>query len=102
MKIFILIFFKGENRTPEQLDINPAGSLPYITVDEKPVYESASILRFLAQQYPSLAEYYPADLFIRAKIDAALDFNGTLLRPNLLMSFIPRVFSKDGNVDDFT
>lgn len=43
-----LDIFKGENRTPEMLAINPAGSLPFLLVDNEPLYESAAILRYLA------------------------------------------------------
>ena len=50
----VLDILKGENRTPEMLAINPAGSLPFITVDGEPLYESAAILRYLAVKFPSL------------------------------------------------
>ena len=33
-----LDIFKGENRTPEMLVINPAGSLPFITVNDEPLF----------------------------------------------------------------
>jgi glutathione S-transferase len=97
-----LDMYTGENRTPEMLALNPSGRLPFIVVADRPIGESAAILRFLAQQYPSLNQYYPADLFVRAKIDAALDLNGLILRPNLCFSILPIIFAKDGIVDEFT
>jgi len=55
----VLEFLKGEHKTPEMLALNPAGKIPFITLDGKTYNESASILRFLARKYPSLQKYYP-------------------------------------------
>ena len=85
---------KGENRTPEMLALNPAGSLPFITVDGEPLYESAAILRYLAVKFPSLNQFYPEGAEHRAKIDAALDFSGTSFRPTGLAVFAPIVFPR--------
>ena len=41
-------FFAGENRTPEMLKINPSGLIPFITVGDQSMFESAAILRYLA------------------------------------------------------
>ena len=73
--------WKNEHKTPEILAINPVGKIPFITVDDKPMFESAAILRYLAQAIPSLHKYYPNDLFVRQMTDAAMDFNGTVMRP---------------------
>ena len=50
---------KGEHKTPELKAINPAGSIPFITVDDVPYYESAAILRYLAVRCPELNKFYP-------------------------------------------
>ena len=85
---------KGENRTPEMLALNPVGSLPFITVDGEPLYESAAILRYLAVKFPSLNQFYPEGAEHRAMIDAALDFNGTSLRGASMGCFVPIIFPR--------
>ena len=85
--------FEGEHKSEKIVKLNPAGMIPFITINDKPVYESAAILRYLAQKFPSLNQYYPADLEQRAMIDEDLDFNGTVLRPCLIPSFAPRLYS---------
>ena len=73
---------KGENKTIEILKLNPAGTVPFMTINGKPYTESAAIMRYLAMTYPSLNKYYP-DLTPenKAHIDMGLDFCGTSLRP---------------------
>ena len=92
-------FFKGENRTPEMLKINPSGLIPFITVNDQSFFESAAILRYLAQKFPSLNSYYPADLEQRAIIDAGLDFSATTLRPMIRNQFAPLLGSKETNTE---
>ena len=72
--------------------MNPSGSLPFITVDGESLFESAAILRYLAVEYPSLNQFYPAGNILRAKIDAALDWNGTAYRFASIRGFAP-IFS---------
>ena len=81
---------KGEHKSPEILALNPVGTLPFLTVDGMPMFESAAILRYLAQAYPSLKQYYPDDLMVRQMTDAALDFNGTVMRPMFIAQVRPR------------
>ena len=72
--------FNGEG--PEiKAKLNPGGGIPFILWDGEPVNESASILRFLARACPELNQFYPADNHaLCAKIDQALDWNGTTFR----------------------
>tara|TARA_B110001450_G_C17335463_1_gene365276 strand:+ start:408 stop:587 length:180 start_codon:yes stop_codon:yes gene_type:complete len=51
------------------------------------VNESTAILRYLAEECPELNKFYPADNFVRAKIDAALDWNGTTFRKTSVYFF---------------
>ena len=76
------------------LKINPVGSIPFITVDGEPLYESAAILRYLAVKFPSLNQFYPEGAEHRAMIDAALDFNGTSFRGPSMGSFVPIIFPR--------
>ena len=62
----------GENfgglDTPEFLAMNPNGTIPVIKDDDLVLFESAAILRYLAEKYgPKLA--WPEDLADRAMID---------------------------------
>ena len=87
-----LDMFAGEHRQEQYLAINPKGTLPFITFDGKPMYESAAILRYLARKLDSLNQFYPPnDLEVCQMIDAGLDFNGTSLRPMLLKQLFPRL-----------
>ena len=99
-----LDLFAGEHRQEQYLAMNPNGSLPFITFDGKPMYESAAILRYLARKIPSLNQFYPQDdLEVCQMIDAGLDFNGTSLRPALMKQLFPRLavtMYKTGKVNE--
>ena len=56
---------KGEHKSPEILALNPVGQLPFITVGGRPMFESAAILRYLAQAHDSLKKFYPENLETR-------------------------------------
>jgi glutathione S-transferase len=81
----------GEAKKPEYLAINPNGNIPFLTYDGKAMWESASMLRYLACKIPALNKYYPANLEKRQEIDAALDFNGTTFRPGMLYKIVPNI-----------
>ena len=87
----------GEQKKPEYLAINPAGTLPFITVDGKCMVESSSILRYLARKYDSLNKFYSTDLEHAQDIDMMLDFHGTSFRPAMLKNIIPRYMSVKAN-----
>jgi glutathione S-transferase len=85
---------KGEHKTDEIKKINPKGTIPFITVDDVPYYESAAILRYLAVRCPEINKFYPKGQDeTRARIDAALDWNGTSFRPNSIY-FAPIIMTK--------
>jgi glutathione S-transferase len=90
----ILDLMKGEHKTEDMLKINPAGSVPFITVDGEPLYESAAILRYIAVKFPSCNKYYGESVEQKAMIDAGLDFNGTSLRGASMGSFAPIIFPR--------
>lgn len=85
---------KGEHKAEAYKTMNPGGSLPFITIDGESLFESAAILRYLAIEYPSLNQFYPAGNILRAKIDAALDWSGTGYRKACILGFAPVVFSR--------
>eukprot|EP00252_Welwitschia_mirabilis_P018013 TRINITY_DN40163_c0_g1_i1.p1 TRINITY_DN40163_c0_g1~~TRINITY_DN40163_c0_g1_i1.p1 ORF type:complete len:298 (-),score=33.67 TRINITY_DN40163_c0_g1_i1:98-991(-) len=72
---------KLENKTPEFKAINPLCYVPTIDDGGFKLYESHTILRYLACAYPRIADHwYPADLSSRARIDSILDWHHSNLR----------------------
>ena len=88
----------GEHKKPPVTDVNPAGIVPFITLDGKMMNESHSVMKFLASTNPDKAgSLYPADdLERKFEIDRALDFNGTEFRPAFVKCIITR-FGAAGN-----
>lgn len=58
---------KGEHRSPEFLEINPAGKLPVLVDGDLVLPESAAIILYLAEKHPEKA-MIPADLKERAEM----------------------------------
>lgn len=83
-KVRIALDLKGlafEERTPpggygspEYRAIVPAGSVPGMTVDGRPLHESNALLEFLEEVAPTPA-LLPADPFARAQVRALLGFH---------------------------
>ena len=64
----------GEQKTPEYLAINPAGSTPALETDKGVLTQNAAIMGYVAQQHPA-AGLAPTDPFELAQLQA---FNGFL------------------------
>lgn len=77
----------GGLQTPEFLALNPNGAIPVIEDDGAVVWESHSILRFLAQKYGSSA-LYPADPAARSQVERWLDWHISTLAPALNPVFV--------------
>lgn len=73
---------KGEQRTKEYLTINPLGKVPFATFSNGfSLPESSAILRYLAGTNPSMSDnWLPADDCQRARVDAAMAWNMSILR----------------------
>ena len=73
----------GEQKKPEFLAINPAGTVPFMTLDGKLMTETVALIRLLCRQHPALADrFYPsADHFKKYQIDKWCDFYTDALRP---------------------
>ncbi len=63
---------EGEHQKPEFLKINPVGKIPAIDDNGFYLFESAAIMRYLADKEKS--DFYPKDLQQRAIVDQWIDF----------------------------
>ena len=66
-------FHGGETRTPEFLALNPAGKVPVLVVDGRPIPEVLAILHYLARAYPE-AGLLPDDPVAEAEVLAWMSF----------------------------
>ncbi|KJK18743.1 glutathione S-transferase [Burkholderiaceae bacterium 16] len=71
----------GGNDRPEYLAMNPNGRVPTLIDDGFVLWESNSILRYLAMQYGKAATLYPAEPKVRASVDRWLDWSLSTLQP---------------------
>ncbi|KAJ4849483.1 Glutathione S-transferase T1 [Turnera subulata] len=68
--------FKREQLAPEFKKINPMKKVPAMVDGELKLFESHSILMYLACKFPGVApHWYPADPSERAKIHSVLDWH---------------------------
>lgn len=72
----------GEQYSPAYLAINPNGKVPAIDDDGYVLWESQTILRYLADKHKK-SQWYPTDLKERAEVDKWLDWNHTRLGPEV-------------------
>jgi glutathione S-transferase len=68
----------GKTDTPEYRGMNPTGLVPTLQEDDFTLWESNTILRYLAQAHPSASKLWPADLHARANIDRWMDAQQTV------------------------
>lgn len=71
----------GGNNEPEYLAMNPNGRVPTLIDGDFVLWESNSILRYLAMQYGKDATLYPAEPKVRASVDRWLDWTLSTLQP---------------------
>ena len=77
----------GGLQTPEFLALNPNSAIPVLEDDGAVVWESHSILRFLAQKYAP-DSLYPAEPAARSHVERWLDWHISTLAPALNPVFI--------------
>jgi glutathione S-transferase len=77
----------GGLQTPEFLTLNPNGVIPVVEDNGAVVWESHTVLRFLAQKYGP-DSLYPADPVARSHVERWLDWHATTLAPALNPVFI--------------
>jgi glutathione S-transferase len=71
----------GRNNEPDYLAMNPTGKIPTLVDGDFTLWESNSILRYLAMQYGAGNEIYPADAKLRASVDRWLDWTLSTFQP---------------------
>ncbi|BAN27197.1 glutathione S-transferase family protein [Caballeronia insecticola] len=71
----------GRNGEPDYLAMNPMGRVPTLVDGDFVLWESNSIIRYLAMQYGSGSTLYPADPKVRASADRWLDWVLSTLQP---------------------
>ena len=71
----------GVNDQPAYLAMNPNGKVPTIEDGAFQLWESNSVMRYLAMAYPADGTLYPTDPQIRASVDRWLDWTLSTLQP---------------------
>jgi glutathione S-transferase len=87
----------GEQKSPEFLKLNPIGRVPAIDDDGFKVFESAVIIKYLAQKNNS--PLYPKDLKARTIVDQWIDFANIHVAPALARVTFNRVMYKMMNLE---
>lgn len=81
-------FTYGVVDTPEYLSLNPNGTVPTLQDEqEAPIWETAAILRYLADRYGS-EKFWPHDSIERASVDKWAEW----AKVNIALNFIVPVF----------
>ncbi|XP_017624335.1 glutathione S-transferase T1-like isoform X2 [Gossypium arboreum] len=93
---------KREHLTPEFAEINPMKQLPAIVDGKFKLFESHSILIYLACAFPGVADHwYPADLFKRSKIHSVLYWHHSNLRRAAAAEAEKLLFSSLSKIESF-
>lgn len=71
----------GRNQEPEYLAMNPNGRVPMLVDGDFVLWESNSIMRYLALAYGSQSPIYPEVPKFRAAVDRWLDWTLSTLQP---------------------
>ncbi|XP_051151538.1 glutathione S-transferase T1-like [Andrographis paniculata] len=71
---------KKQHHSPEYAEINPMKQVPAIVHDDLKLFESHTILGYLASAFPVADHWYPSDIRKRAKVQLVLDWHHSNLR----------------------
>jgi glutathione S-transferase len=71
---------RKEQRKPHYLAINPAGKVPTLVIDGRPLTEVAGILYYLAKAFPQ-AKLLPEDIELQAQAVSWMSFIASSLHP---------------------
>jgi glutathione S-transferase len=76
-----LSFHRKEHRTPEFRAINPAGKVPTLLVDGRPLTEVAGCLFYLAKRFPAAKLLPESDIETEAQAVSWMSFIASTLHP---------------------
>jgi len=76
----------GRTREPTYLAMNPNGLVPTIEDDDFVLWESNTILRYLANRHAA-HDWYPAEARHRAEVEKWMDWSSTTLAPAIFGAF---------------
>ncbi len=76
-----LSFARNETRTPEFLAINPAGKVPTMLIDGRPLTEVAGCLFYLAKRFPEAKLLPVGDIEAEAQAVSWMSFIASTLHP---------------------
>lgn len=74
-------FHKKEMRTPEFLALNPAGKVPTMLIDGRPLTEVAGCLFYLARRFPEANLLPQSDVELEAQAVSWMSFIASTLHP---------------------
>jgi glutathione S-transferase len=72
---------RNDTHTPEFLKINPAGKVPTLLIDGRPLVEVAGILFYLARRFPEAALLPHDDAEAEAHVISWMSFNASTVHP---------------------
>lgn len=86
-------------QTPEFMSLNPNAMVPVIRDDDFVLWESNSIIRYLASRY-SGAQLYPAQPKARARVDQWIDWQASDLNKSWTYAFLSLVRQSPEHQDE--
>ena len=61
-----VFFTRGQHRSPEYLALNPAGKVPLLLIDGRPLAQTVAILTWLARTFPDAGLLPAGDAYVEA------------------------------------
>ena len=77
----LLSLKRNETRSAEFLKINPAGKVPTLLIDGRPLVEVAGILFYLARRFPEAGLLPQGDIEAEARVVSWMSFIASTLHP---------------------
>jgi glutathione S-transferase len=77
----LVLLYKGENRAPEYLALNPEGKVPTLTIDGHVLTEVAATLYYLARRFPEAGLWPAGDLDREAQVISWMSFIASTVHP---------------------
>jgi glutathione S-transferase len=89
----LVAFMKGEHKAPDYLALNPAGKVPLLVAEGRPVTQNAAILTFLARAFPKAGLLpFTGDAYGDAQVLSRLAWCSSDLHPLVTRIRIPMFF----------